>query len=139
MAKVILNMITNIVQEYITAINRQDLGTMRALMTEDHEFVDAGDGHYSGRDEILKGWPDYYDMFPDYAIEVSEILEHDDRVVVFGHASATYRNLKNPANSNSWRIPAAWKAIVRNNKIAYWQVFCNYSSIHEIMLRNDPG
>lgn len=132
-------MIGKTVQEYIRAINRQDLETMSALMSEDHEFVDASGGHYSGRDEILKGWPDYYAMFPDYSIEVIDIFEQDDRVAVFGFASATYWNLKDATHNNYWRIPAAWKAIVRNNKIIYWQVFCDYSPIHEIIKRNDPN
>jgi hypothetical protein len=35
-------------------------------------------------------------------------------------------NLTNELNSNFWRIPASWKAIVENNKIKHWQVFCDY-------------
>lgn len=131
-------MLKEIVKEFIEAINRQDLEKMRAIMSEDHEFVDATGGSYIGREEILKGWPDYYKLFPDYTIETSSLIEDKELVAVFGYASATYKNLSDPTGSNHWRIPAAWKAVVRNNLIIYWQVYCDYSPIHEIMQRNNP-
>lgn len=132
-------MANEIVKEYIDAINKHDLDTMRSLMSEDHEFVDAGGGSYIGREEILKGWPAYYEMFPDYSIDISNIIENEGLVAVFGYASATYKNLKDPDNSNFWRLPAAWKAIVRNNQLVYWQVYCDYTPIHNIIRRNDPS
>ena len=128
-----------IVTAYIDAINTRDLDTMRNLMSEDHEFVDAGGSSYTGREKILKGWPSYYEMFPDYLIEISDSIEKEELIAVFGYASATYMNLKNPENSNFWRIPAAWKAIVRNNQLVYWQVFCDYTPIHEIINRNNSS
>ncbi len=130
-------MASEIVKEFIEAINRQELDKMRALMSDDHEFVDAEGGSYIGREEILKGWPGYYEMFPDYTIDISTIIESNELVAAFGYASATYRNLKDPSGSNYWRIPAAWKAIVRNNLVVYWQVYCDYTPIHEIMQRNN--
>jgi ketosteroid isomerase-like protein len=132
-------MVSEIVKEYINSINRQDLEEMRALMSEDHEFVDGTGASYIGRDDILKGWPDYYYMFPDYTIETSNSIEDKELVAVFGFASATYKNLKDSEGSNFWRIPAAWKAIVRNNLIVYWQVYCDYTPIHKIMQRNNPS
>ena len=110
-------MLVEIVIACIDAINMQDLDTMRSLMSEDHELVDAGSGSYIGREEILKGWPAYYEMFPDYLIEISDSIEMEDIIAVFGYASATYKNMKNAENSNFWRIPVAWKAIVRNNQL----------------------
>lgn len=130
-------MASEIVKEFIKTINRQELNKMRALMSDELEFVDAGGVNYIGREEILKGWPEYYEMFPDYTIEMLNTIESNELVAAFGYASANYRNLKDPSGSNYWRIPAAWKAVVRNNLIVYWQVYCDYSPIHEIMQRNN--
>jgi ketosteroid isomerase-like protein len=130
---------SKIVKEYIKAINKQDLDKMRELMSEDHELVDATGASYIGREEILKAWPEYYEMFPDYLVEISNTIEQKELVAVFGYASATYKNIKDPENSNYWKVPAAWKAIVRNNQIIYWQVYCDYSPIYEIINRYNPA
>ncbi|MBA7621976.1 hypothetical protein ES703_29347 [subsurface metagenome] len=125
-----------IVKRYIEAINNQDLEKIAGLMTNDHEFVDAEGGRYTGKENILEGWPAYFEMFPDYEIEITDILEENALVGVFGYASGTYKNLQNENNSNHWRLTASWKALVEDKKIKYWQVYCDYTPIHEIIRNN---
>jgi len=49
----------------------------------------------------------YFALFPDYKIEVNEILVKDPIICLLGYASGTYKNLKKyKLNSNHWRIPA---------------------------------
>ena len=132
-------MVSKIVKEFIEAINRHELDKIGDLMSEDHEFVDATGASYIGKKEILQGWPEYFETFPDYSIELSNILVDKEYAGIFGYASGTYRNLKDPAGSNHWRIPAAWRAIIQNNLIVYWQVYCDYTPINEIIRRNNPS
>jgi hypothetical protein len=50
--------------------------------------------------------------------------------------NATYKNLTDKLNSNFWRIPSSWKAIVENDKIKLWQVYCDYSELFTIIEKN---
>jgi hypothetical protein len=71
---------------------------------------------------MRKAWSKYFEMFPDYNIEINETIVKSSMICLFGYASGTYKNLKTPENNNFWRIPAAWKMIVKDNKISQWQV-----------------
>jgi len=39
-------------------------------------------------------------------------------------------------NTNYWRIPAAWRAIIRNNQVLTWQVYADNIIVMEILKRN---
>lgn len=117
---------------FVKAINDHDVDEIINLMSEDHIFIDAIDIKSVGKKGMKEGWKGYYELFPDYQIEISDITENVSTIGLFGYASATYKNLTNKLNSNFWRIPASWKAIVENNKIKHWQVYCDYSSVMSI-------
>jgi len=85
---------------------------------------------------MKNGWIKYFEMFPDYLIEITDYTENETIIGLFGYADATFKNKKDELNSNYWRIPAAWKAIVKDQKIKYWQVFCDYSRLQKIIENN---
>ena len=125
-----------IVLSFVKAINDHDVDEILNLMSEDHIFIDAT-GHYTiGKNGMREGWNGYYELFPDYQIEISDIVENDYVYGLFGYAGGTYKNLKNELNSNFWRIPAAWKAIAENGTIKHWQVYCDYSNLLKIVEKN---
>jgi len=127
---------TKIVLAFIEAINRADVDKMYDLMATDHLFIDSQDHRMAGKDNMKLGWIGYFDLFPDYKIEVNEILTKDSLICMFGYASATYKNLINEENSNFWRIPAAWRAIVEDGRIKLWQVYADNIIVMEIVNRN---
>ena len=122
---------------FVKAINDHDVDEILTLMSEDHIFTDAKDNKSAGKKGMKEGWEGYYELFPDYQIEISDITENVSTIGLFGYASGTYKNLTNKLNSNFWRAPAAWKAIVENNKIKHWQVYCDYSSLFKIIEKNN--
>jgi len=126
---------TKIVQEFIQAINTADVSELNDLMSEDHLFIDAHDNRVKGRDAMLEGWKGYFSMFPDYKIEITEIAEFDSFICVLGYAGGTYKNIKNSENTNYWRVPAAWKVIVENDKVKHWQVYADNSFALDIIKR----
>ena len=130
------NTIKNIAIRFVKAINDHNVDEILNLMSEDHIFIDAVDNKSVGKKGMKQGWKGYYELFPDYKIEISDITENGFTIGLFGYASATYKNLTNKLNSNSWRIPASWKAIVENNKIKHWQVYCDYSKLLKIIEKN---
>lgn len=120
---------------YVDAINAQNIEKLYELMAEDHVFIDSHDDRVNGRKVMGKGWVDYFAMFPDYKIEVNDVVESGALVCIFGYAGGTYKNLRNPENSNYWRMPAAWTAIIENQHVKQWQVYCDNTRAIEIINR----
>lgn len=127
---------TNIALEFVNAINTANINKICGLMSDDHVFIDSQDCSVIGKNNMKPCWLEYFNLFPDYKIEIDESFEKDELVCLLGYASGTYRNLHNETDSNHWRIPAAWKAIILNNQIKQWQVYADNIVVMEIINRN---
>ena len=123
--------------DYVHAINVADVSKLYSLMTHDFLFIDSQYNQVVGNDRMKESWIGYFSMFPDYKIEVVRVIEKDSFVCLFGYASGTYKGLKNEANSNYWRVPAAWTAIVWDDKVKQWQVYADNTLAIEILSRNE--
>jgi hypothetical protein len=127
---------TKIVLDFIDAINSANVDKIYDLMTIDHVFIDPQDHKTIGKDNMRQAWIGYFTLFPDYKIEIDGILENDPLICMFGYASGTYRHLVNEDNSNYWRIPAAWRAIVKDDQIKLWQVYADNIIVMDIINKN---
>jgi SnoaL-like domain len=127
---------TNIILDFVSAINNADVEKMGSLMAPDHIFIDSQDNVMKGRENMKQAWNGYFNIFPDYKIEINEIIEKDSLICMLGYASGTFKNLITVKNTNHWRIPAAWKAIVSEDHIKHWQVYADNSVVIEIVNRN---
>ena len=110
-------------------INAHDEVGLMALAGPSLRFIDALGDVYALTGE---GWRSYFDMFPDYRIEVDGLIESAGTVAVFGIASGSYRGRRKRGVEGYWRIPTAWKAVVRGARVSEWRVFCDI----EPMLRS---
>ena len=128
---------------FIRSINARDADGLGELMSDDHRFVDALGNEVVGKEKMIPGWRGYFEWFPDYRIEVSEIIakpsdSHDSSgtdngqsFAMFGFAGGSFKG-----NSDaSWRLPAAWKAIVKDGCVALWQVYADTKIQFEAMRR----
>jgi len=129
----------DIVQDFVKAINSANITKICDLITQDHLFIDSQDNRLAGKENMKLAWLEYFTLFPDYKIEVNKIFETDSEICAFGHASATYLNMKNKDNSNFWRIPAAWRATMRDKQICVWQVYADNSVVLEIVKKNQAN
>jgi len=129
-------MYTKIILDFVDAINHADIDKMIELMADDHVFVDSRDNKSTGKELLKQAWMFYFDLFPDYNIEITGMLQKKSLLCMYGYASGTYKNLKNADNSNYWRIPAAWTAVIKNNRIKYWQVYADNGVVFDIVNRN---
>jgi SnoaL-like polyketide cyclase. len=123
--------------DFINAINRADVEVLYRLMPDDFLFIDAHDNHVVGRDDMRQSWTDYFAMFPDYKIEINETLEKDSLTCILGYASGTYKGLRDESNSNYWKLPAAWCAVVENGKVKHWQVYADNIIVMDIINKNN--
>ena len=124
---------TNVVFDFADAISHADVDKICSLMTDDHLFVDSQDNKIEGKENMRQAWTGYFAMFPDYKIEIEEIFKKDSSICILGHASGTYKNLHNKNDSNHWRIPAAWKAIIIQNQVKLWQVYADNIIVMDII------
>lgn len=129
-------MIAQVALEFIRAINEHDMEKLCALMTDDHAFVDSQDNKVIGKEEMCRVWKEYFAWFPDYHIELNDVLEKNDIVVITGFASGTWKNLRDEVQSNYWIVPAAFKVIIRDGKVELWQVFADASKMMEVVRKN---
>ncbi|HSR41616.1 MAG TPA: nuclear transport factor 2 family protein, partial [Longimicrobiales bacterium] len=108
-----------VARRFVSAINAHDVEALGALMTADHVFVDSVGDEVRGRDAMCRIWERYYRLFPDYRLEVEDVLSRADVVGLFGTARGTLapEGAEGPLDpKNRWEVPAAWKAVVREGR-----------------------
>src|ERR1043166_1683312 len=106
--------------EFVRCVNAHDPKGIVSLCTADHIFIDSLGSQLSGLDQLEEAWAGYFSLFPDYRIDVEAAVSQNAVVLACGFASATHA-----ASKESWHIPAAWRAIVRDGRIAEWQVYAD--------------
>ena len=113
-----------IVQDFANSINEHNVDKMCMLTTDDHKFIDSQGNEVIGKEKMRDGWIGYFQLFPDYKIEIREIFVNGDTVAAFGFAGGTFQGLSD-RKDNYWHLPASWKAIIKNGKIDLWQVYAD--------------
>jgi hypothetical protein len=89
-----------IAQSFVAAINAHDAASIAAQTTSDRRFLDS-------RGKTIAA-------APDYRIDVTRWIPDGQTVVAYGTASGT-----------DWSTPAAFRAVIRDGKIAEWQVYAD--------------
>lgn len=109
-------------------INAHDPKGIVALCAADHSFVDSLGSRLSGSEQLEQAWASYFSLFPDYRIEVEAAVSEGALVLACGFASATHATSR-----KAWRIPAAWRAIVRDAGMVEWQVYADNKPVYELL------
>ena len=112
---------------FVNAINQANIAELNKLMSEDHIFVDSAGRKEEGRENMIKGWKTYFEMFPDYRIEIGDIIQEKEIVGAFGTATGTYRGKRGLVPQNIIKMPAAWRAIIKDDKVKLWQVYADWT------------
>jgi len=124
------------IYDFADAINKHDIDKICSLMTDNHQFIDAHGNEVFGKDKMKAGWMGYFQLFPDYKIEITDLFSKGNTLAAFGFASGTYPGKKTDHNENFWRLPASWKAIVADSKIKLWQVYADSKIPFDIISKN---
>jgi ketosteroid isomerase-like protein len=124
---------TSIITEFIARINAHDARGLVSLMTDSHRFVDSLGSALEGKVAMLNAWGGYFLLFPDYTVDYELIMEQGDQVAVFATVRGTFAVHGKLLKENSWEIPAACKAIVKDGKIDEWRVYADNEPVRTIM------
>ena len=119
-------MAVDIVRAFVNAINRRNVDELARLMPEDHVFIDSLGQVVRGRDKMKAGWVGYFQLVPDYTIAIEETCCDGPVVILLGVARGTYA-------AETWSTPAAWRAKVRDDRVAEWRVYADNEPIRQLM------
>lgn len=120
---------------FVKAVNAASVAKLAGLMTEDHEFVDSDGGVTRGRASMTAGWEGYFAMVPDYRIAVQDAFGRGGTVALTGEAEGTFVQGGSLKRENHWKVPAAWRAVIKGGQVAVWQVYVNPEPMSEILKR----
>jgi ketosteroid isomerase-like protein len=113
---------------WLSAINSHDVTGLASLMTVEHVFVDSLGNRVRGASSMEACWRAYFGMCPDYWIRADHVIAADDTILAAGEAGGAI-------DGESWRTPAAWKAVIRDGRVLEWQVFADNKAVYEILGR----
>jgi len=111
---------------FVDAINHHNVDDIARLMTKDHVFIDSLGGVVRGRDKMKTGWASYFQMVSGYTITVEETFSDGPVVILLGVAQGTYAG-------ETWTTLAAWRAKVRDDRVAEWRVYADNEPIRQLM------
>ena len=123
---------TEIAMAFVGAINSKDVERLSGLMTVDHKFIDGDGSEHDGKNKMTSGWKEHLELIPDLTLTISEHLEENDTVVLLGWSNGTIIQNGELKAENSWRVPCAWRVVVKSGKVAVWQLYANQCALHEI-------
>ena len=127
-----------IITNFVDAINKHDIDEMVTLLAKEFIYIDSSGEQFEGIEENCKNWNEYFRYIPDYSLDVDDYFQKEDLIVLVGSASGTYCPGSEYLEENSWKVPKAWKAIVKDSKLVYWQIFADNSKLMRIIKRY-PG
>lgn len=90
-------------------------------------FVDSLGNRVNGAKSMEAGWRGYFTMCPDYWIRADRLMVDGDTMLLAGEAGGTI-------DGQSWRIPAAWKVVIRDSRVVEWRVFADNKPVYEILV-----
>ncbi len=129
-----------VAKQFVTAINAHDVALIASLMTSDHRFIDSLGAVVEGSDAMRAGWKFYFDMVPDYNLDISHSFVAEGNkaeAVLVGVASGSYWTKGTNQPNSSWSTPVALRAVVRGDHVAEWQVYADNEPIREQMRVTD--
>jgi ketosteroid isomerase-like protein len=137
---------TDVAQEFVAAINRQDVEGLVALMTPEHCFTDSLGNVARGRESMRQAWTLYFQMVPDYSLAIDETYAQGAAVVMLGTAQGTYSHafetvqqtgMPTPDGTSKqaqrWQTPAAVRALIEDGKVAEWRVYADNEPLRKLM------
>lgn len=122
--------------EFIELINDHAPHELSSRMTEDHILVDALGNKFSGIESATEVWKGYFSIWPDYWIDMEDIISEGEKIYGFGTMSGTHVGHLPGKSQHFFKIPLAIKAIVDGENIKSWQIFADTKKQSDIIRKN---
>jgi hypothetical protein len=83
-------------------------------MTEDHRFIDRAGEEVIGKERMLHGWREFFELFPEYQNVFEKVERNRNLVILYGYV--IWRTSEAPDR-------AIWTATIENNLVAAWHIY----------------
>jgi ketosteroid isomerase-like protein len=123
----------NVLLKFEQIINSHKAEAVCSLLTSDSVFIDSMGNRIEGALKMRPAWEGYFKMVPDYTVSHSDIFANGNVVAMFGSAQGTFSKDGSLRKEDFWKTPAAWRVVVKDEKIALWQVYADNEPIRAIM------
>ena len=123
---------SEIIDQFVNAINEHNIPLIEALLSTDPAFADESGETISGTEKIIATWKSIFNSFPGYTIGMEKQIHHSNTIAAFGFISGSFSRNAGEHNTK-WKIPAAWKIKTENGKIKLWQVYADFKIPYEII------
>lgn len=117
-----------ILERWLASINNHDVAALTGLMAEDFLFVDSLGNQVRGAKSMESGWRGYFAFCPDYWVREDVMLSEGDTALLTGEAGGTL-------DGQTWRVPAAWRAVIRDGHLVEWRVFADNKPVYDILAK----
>jgi ketosteroid isomerase-like protein len=121
-----------VVHAFIERINAHDVEGIAAALSPEHQFIDSLGTMFVGRETLRQGWRSYFALVADYHITVRDLVEARSGVLLVGEAAGR-------SGGVDWKVPAAWRAVVRDGQVAEWQVYADNEPLRASLREAPPG
>lgn len=125
-----------VARAFVQAINRHEVEALGALMAQGHRFVDSMGQVVEGRENVKMAWGGYLRMVPDYALSVEETIFDGPVAIMLGAAKGTYTPDGWLKAENRWETPAAFRALIKDGKVAEWRVYADNEPMRQRMRKS---
>jgi ketosteroid isomerase-like protein len=122
-----------VVRALIRAINGRKVDRIADLLADNHRFIDSVGNVVRGSKDVATGFAAYFQMVPDYRIDIAHTLAEGNTVLVWGSARGSYVPEGRDTAIGHWQVFAAWRAIVRQGRVAEWQVYADNEPVRALM------
>lgn len=102
---------------FIDCINRGDVASLGAIMTDDHCLIVFTEPAVAGREANIAAWSGYASSFPEYVIYPHRFAERNGNVAVVGHTTGSHLGLPDDKES---QLTLIWLAEVTSGKLRKW-------------------
>jgi ketosteroid isomerase-like protein len=101
-----------VVLQFNECTNNRDIEGLSILMAEEHVFIDSSDDIHRGKEADIKGWINFFNLYPDYKNHFTLIESRDNFVLISGYSTCSFEPLDGPA---------LWTAKIEYDLVAEWR------------------
>jgi len=109
----------HIALEFLSQINSHNLDGMIALLSDDAVYINPFGEEIADPFVVKYAWNRHFDSYPDFFVEVEQVIESGNYVAVFGQSISTPGLVEGAEN----KVPTAWRVRIEFGKVSSWQVF----------------
>ncbi|MBX2907199.1 MAG: nuclear transport factor 2 family protein [Taibaiella sp.] len=119
----------DVFEHFVAAVNRHDGQAIANFLTGDHRFINAAGNELKGIDTVKAEWQDYFAVFANYKVEISQIFTEGNKVAAFGSVAGT-------VGTTRWEMPASWRAEITDGKLAELQLYSDTKLPFDLLVKN---